>query len=83
MKLGLYEVMGKLSYRDHRPGETFVARLDRGAEARAVHRGNIRLLELIEPTLPQQHGLPDGWITAEPDESTDTPAGVSVVERGK
>ena len=64
VKYGHYEVIGRLDYRDHKPGETFVARLDRGAEVRAVARGNVRLIEIIEPALPDRYGLPDGWVPA-------------------
>jgi hypothetical protein len=62
VNFGEYRVIGKRNYRGHEPGTTFEARLDRGAEARAIARGDIQLLRLITPSL--QEGtvtLPDGW----------------------
>jgi hypothetical protein len=60
--LGVYEVVGKRSYREHKPGSRFEARLDRAAEARAVARGSIRLLERIAEDLPpDKYRLPTGW----------------------
>lgn len=62
MNTGEYEVTGKLEYRGHRHGEIFEARLDRAAEARAVARGAIRLLRVVEPTIQQGNlRLSDGW----------------------
>jgi hypothetical protein len=60
--LGIYEVIGKRAYREHPPGSRFEARLDRAAEARAVARGSIRLLERVEDDLPPgKYRLPTGW----------------------
>lgn len=66
-RYGEYEVVGRRSYRDHEPGSTFEARLDRGAEARAIRRGDIRLLRITQPDLvPGSVTFPDGWLTATP-----------------
>jgi hypothetical protein len=60
--LGIYEVIGKRAYREHPPGSRFEARLDRAAEARAVARGSIRLLERVADDLPAgKYRLPTGW----------------------
>ena len=64
MTMGEYEVVGRREYRGHRPGTVFEARLDRAAESRAVARGDIRLLRIVEPQI--QSGswrLPDGWLS--------------------
>jgi hypothetical protein len=61
-ELGIYEVVGPRAYREHQPGERFEARLDRAAEARAVARGSIRLLERVADDLPAgKYRLPTGW----------------------
>jgi hypothetical protein len=63
VKYGEYLVTGSRRYRDHEPGITFEARLDRNAEARAVQRGDIRLLRLITPTVEHQpRDFPQGWL---------------------
>ena len=59
--LGVYEVVGRRAYRGHQPGDRFEARLDRNAEARAVARGSIRLLERVADDLPPNYRLPYGW----------------------
>lgn len=64
MKTGEYEVTGKREYRGHKPGQTFEARLDRGAEHRAIQRGDIRLVRIITPEVqPDSYTLPDGWLS--------------------
>lgn len=68
---GRYRVTGRRQYRGHRPGETFEARLDRLAEQRAIERGDIVLLERIEPGLAETtYRLPADW----PRRAADTPA---------
>lgn len=63
---GIFLVVGPRSYRGHPPGTTFHARLDRGAERRAVARGHIRLLERVVPSLqPGTYRFPPGWIPAD------------------
>jgi hypothetical protein len=60
--LGVYEVIGPRAYRENPPGSRFEARLDRNAEARAVERGSIRLLERVAEDLPTgKYRLPTGW----------------------
>jgi hypothetical protein len=59
---GEYRVTGRRDYRGNKPGSTFVAKLDRGADARAVYRRDIELLRRITPSLIQgSYTLPDGW----------------------
>ena len=63
-EMGEYEVTGRREYRGHAPGQMFEARLDRGAEARAIQRGDIRLVRIFIPQI--QSGtwtLPDGWLS--------------------
>ena len=61
---GRYLVSGRLGFRGHRPGATFEACLNPALEARAVHRGNITLLERITLTVHKlPHELPQGWLT--------------------
>lgn len=63
--MGEYEVTGRREYRGHPTGETFMARLNPGAEQRAIARGDIRLLRRVEPLLePGSYDLPPGWLTA-------------------
>jgi len=59
---GLYRVIGERRNRGHEPGTEFSARLNAMAEARAVRRGDIELVDRIEPMLrPGSYTLPDGW----------------------
>jgi hypothetical protein len=57
---GEYLVTGRREYRGHKPGCTFTARLDRRAEQRAMGRGDIRLIQRVEPR-PGPHTFPTGW----------------------
>jgi hypothetical protein len=62
--MGEYEVVGRREYRGHPPGEIFEARLERAAEARAVARGDIRLLRVVVPTIQSDNlELSDGWLS--------------------
>ena len=62
-RVGLYRVLGTRAYRGHAPGTEFWAALDRNAEARAVDRGNIVLLERLEPKIAEgSFELPRGWL---------------------
>jgi hypothetical protein len=62
--LGRYEVCGRRIYRGHPPGAVFEAKLDPAAEARAIRRGSIRLLERLTADLPPgKYRLPLGWPT--------------------
>ncbi len=73
---GIYKVSGRRRYRTHMPGERFEARLDPDAEARAIKRGDIVLLERVELTLLRgSFALPDDWPPAEVN-GKETPAGV-------
>lgn len=60
---GLYRVIGRRNYRDHKPGEEFEAKLNREAERRAVIRGDIELLRRITPELQAgSYTFPQGWL---------------------
>ena len=66
MRYGTYLVLGTRRYRDHEPGTVFTERLDRGAEARAIQRGNIRFLHDWGPTIDRQNlTFPTGWLPRE------------------
>lgn len=55
-----YLVTGKRGYRWHKPGTVFEAILDPDAERRAIERGSIRVLEVIQPALQAgSYELPD------------------------
>ena len=54
---GKYRVVSTRRYRGHRPGDLFEARLDYRAEARAIGRGDIVLIERITPAV-QPGSLP-------------------------
>lgn len=59
-----YEVVGRRIVRGHRPGETFQAEFGPHAEARAIARGDIRLIRRLNPSIqPGTFSLPDGWLT--------------------
>lgn len=63
--MGRYQVVGRREYRGHSRGTVFDARLDRAAEARAVRRGDIVLLERVVPAVqPGSYVFPTGWLTA-------------------
>lgn len=63
--MSVYKVIGAHDYREHKPGETFEARIDPAAERRAVARGNIVVLDSSPTRLrPGSYQLPDGWHTA-------------------
>ncbi len=58
-----YKVLGQRKYRHHKPGEVFDAKLDRGAEFRALLRGDIEVVDRAAPALiPGSFMLPEGWI---------------------
>ena len=60
--VGCYEVIGRRAYQGFSTGETFVMRLDRNAEARAIARRNIRLVGRGVLTYPRDAVTPpDGW----------------------
>lgn len=56
---GLYKVVGSRCYRGHQPGDLFEAILDNRAEARAIGRGDIELVDRIRFTVkPGSYRLP-------------------------
>jgi len=77
-----YLVTGTRKYRWHDPGTTFEARLDPDAERRAIERGNIQVVETVQPELQNgSYQLPEDWPQAAADaEPTRDAAGVSQVE---
>lgn len=80
---GVYEVTGRRQYRGHEPGTVFEAILERGAEVRAIARGDIRLIRHVEPGLAEgSWELPPGW----PEPATakiEAPSGASLVSGGR
>lgn len=63
MSMGEYEVVGTREYRGHAPGEVFEARLPKGPEQRAISRGDIRLLRIVEPSIqPGSYSL-QSWLS--------------------
>ena len=57
-----YLVTGRRQYRWHKPGTVFEAQLDPLAEQRAIERGSIRVIEVIEPELENgSYELPKDW----------------------
>lgn len=81
---GVYRVTGKRQYRGHDPGTTFEAILDRGAEQRAVARGDIELIRHVQPGLaPGSYRLPPDWLKPAT-RSNEAPSGASLVsEEGR
>ena len=66
MSFGEYEVTGDREYRGHGKGEVFDARLEPNAEARAIARGDVRLIRHYEPSLcVGSYTFPHGWLTAD------------------
>lgn len=60
-ELARYEVTSKRPFKGFQPGDEFEADLDPGMEARAIHRGSIRLIERLTADLvPGSYRLPDG-----------------------
>ncbi len=57
-----YLVTGGRQYRWHKPGTTFEAQLEPLAEQRAIERGAIRVLEIVEPDVQiGSYQLPQDW----------------------
>lgn len=62
----VYQVIGRLNYRGHKPGDVFEAVLDPGAERRGIARGNIVVIDDRKPELqPGSYKLPRDWATKE------------------
>lgn len=55
-----YLVCGHRRYRNHEPGAVFEARLDPDAERRAIERGNIRVLDIVEADIGT-FAVPKDW----------------------
>ena len=86
MTYGLYEVTGRRQYRGHEPGTVFEAAIAPSVEARALQRGDIKLLRRITPTLAPgsftfRDWPPPGEQPA-PASSTEPPQGGSLIEGG-
>ena len=65
MTHGHYRVIGSRRYRGHEPGTEFIAEIAPVAEHRAVRRGDILLLERVEPALlPGSFEFPQGWLAS-------------------
>lgn len=57
-----YLVTGRRKYRWHNPGTVFEAILDPLAEQRAIERGSIRVIEVVQPELENgSYALPEDW----------------------
>jgi hypothetical protein len=75
-----YLVTGRRQYRWHKPGTVFEAILDPDAEMRAIERGSIRVLEVIDPQLETgSYRLPEDWPRSAVDEQATRDASVSRV----
>ena len=53
--MSVYRVVGPACYRGHQPGDLFEATLDDRAEARAIGRGDI---EIVEDSVPTVESVP-------------------------
>jgi hypothetical protein len=60
---GRYQVTGAREYRGHQTGVVFEARLDKATAQRAINRGDIVLLEHVEPRVPAGFTFPHGWLS--------------------
>jgi hypothetical protein len=81
---GLYEVVGRREYRGHKTGEQFEARIERGAERRAIQRGDIVFIREVKPELqPGSYALPDGWLSSHPHPINEAAKAASLIEGGK
>lgn len=61
-----YQVISRRRFRGHQFGETFYAVIDPAAERRALLRGDIRVVDRVQPSLqPGTYGLPEGWLQQE------------------
>ncbi len=73
-----YRVTGKRQYRWHAPGTVFEAKLDPDAERRAIERGSIEVLEVIQPELQNgSYVLPRDW----PHTAVDDPIRAAIAAR--
>ncbi len=75
-----YRVTGKRKYRWHQPGTVFEAQLEPLAEQRAIERGSIAIIEVVQPGLENgSYALPEDWPQTVADERTTRDASVSRV----
>ena len=83
MRHGLFQVVGRRQYRGHPTGTRFEARLD-AAMQRALDRGDLRLIEEVEPSLKEgTYTLPDDWPPSAADAAhTEAPKGASLIRGG-
>lgn len=65
-----YQVTGTRNYRGHSPGTIFEARHD-PAKQRAIGRGDITMLRVHTPDVPEGATFPDGWLP-EPERAVPT-----------
>ncbi len=73
-----YLVTGKRQYRWHAPGTVFEAKLDPDAERRAIERGSIEVLEVVQPELQNgSYALPRDW----PQTAVDDPIRDAIASR--
>jgi len=74
----VYRVIGNRAYRGHERGTEFIARLEPLAANRAIRRGDIELVERVDPIIRAgSYTLPDGW------ESPHTEAGRRLTTLGR
>lgn len=82
MTHGRFEVVGQRQYRGHPTGTRFEAKLDAPLQ-RAIQRGSIRLVELIEPKLVAgSFTLPKDWPVTANAQQPGEPEGSSLVRGG-
>lgn len=83
--VGVYKVVGRRAYRGHEHGTVFQARIDRAAEQRAIQRGDILLLDRLEPDLqPGSWKLPRDWPPHRASsDGNEAPAGASLTGKGR
>jgi hypothetical protein len=82
--IGRYEVCGRRAYRGHSPGSTFEARLDSSAEARAIRRGAIELVEHFTPgPVPGSYTFPDGWLDQPQHRANEAAQAASLIQGGR
>ena len=71
-----YLVTGRRQYRWHEPGTVFEANLDPDAERRAIERGSLRVLAVVNPSLePGSFVLPDDQSTMADEPNRDAVGG--------
>lgn len=57
-----YAVVGTTRFNGFHPGDSFVDELDPGLEARAIRRGEIKVVRVLKDTLDLTRvSMPRGW----------------------